>query len=77
MQILDPLSIDLGKVGVEPHRRWRIGCDLSLKFRQNEFGDVLGLLPGGEVVTVELTGVLEDGTPFCARDCIRLVPQGN
>ena len=51
--------------------------DLSLKFRQNEFADVLGLLPGGDVVTVELTGVLEDGTPFCARDCIRLVPQGN
>jgi len=51
--------------------------DLSLKFRQNEFADVLGLLPGGDVITVELTGVLENGTPFCARDCIRLVPQGN
>jgi len=48
--------------------------DLSLKFRQNEFADVLGLSPGGDVITVELTGVLEDGTPFCARDCIRLVP---
>ncbi len=51
--------------------------DLSLKFRQNEFADVLGLLPGGDVITVELTGVLEDGTPFCARDCIRLVPEGH
>ena len=48
--------------------------DLSLKFRQNEFADVLGLSSGGEVVTLELTGVLEDGTPFCARDCVWLVP---
>ncbi len=51
--------------------------DLSLKFRPNEFADVLGLSSGGDVITIELSGVLEDGTPFCARDCIRLVPQGN
>jgi hypothetical protein len=46
--------------------------DLEMKFRQSEFLTILGLL-GDEVATVELTGVLADGTAFCARDCVIIV----
>lgn len=31
----------------------------------------------GAVIELELTGFLEDGMPFCARDCIRIVPPGS
>ncbi|MEE9211896.1 MAG: hypothetical protein V3U29_04500, partial [Phycisphaeraceae bacterium] len=48
--------------------------DLSMKFRASQFGSTLGLSSGDGVVTLELTGVLEDGTPIRARDCVRLVP---
>jgi len=34
---------------------------------------VLGLTSGSGQVTLELSGVLEDGTPFCARDCVLIV----
>ena len=43
-----------------------------MKFRQDEFLTILGLL-GDEVATVELSGVLADGTAFCARDCVIIV----
>ena len=48
--------------------------DLSMKFRAREFFTVLGLTSGSGQVTLELSGVLEDGTPFCARDCVLIVP---
>ena len=48
--------------------------DLSMKFRAREFSTVLGLTPDSGQVTLELSGVLEDGTPFSARDCILIVP---
>ncbi|MCZ6654394.1 MAG: hypothetical protein O7D91_15375, partial [Planctomycetota bacterium] len=48
--------------------------DLSMKFRAREFSTVLGLTPDSAQVTLELSGVLENGTPFSARDCILIVP---
>lgn len=48
--------------------------DLSMKFRARQFSTVLGLTPGSGQVTLELSGVLENGTAFSARDCILIVP---
>ena len=44
--------------------------DLTLKFRTQEIVEALGEVNHGDVLTVTLTGVLEDGTPIKAVDCI-------
>ncbi len=51
--------------------------DLSLKFRTSTTLAALGLGAGDGVVTLELTGEMLDGTPFCARDCVVVVPPGS
>ena len=50
--------------------------DLSLKFRTSTTLEALGLSVADGVTTLELTGELEDGTLFAARDCIVIVPAG-
>ena len=49
-----------------------------MKFRSNEVTNELQLnsLDSGALVELTLTGMLLDGTPFVANDCIRLVPPG-
>lgn len=49
--------------------------DLSMKFQASDMA-AAGLLagPSGAIITLELTGVLENGTEFFARDCVRIVP---
>ena len=52
--------------------------DLSMKFSRPAMTSVLaleGLAPGANVELV-LSGTLLDGTPFEARDCIQIVPDG-
>jgi hypothetical protein len=51
--------------------------DLSMKFRTDETLAALGIGVGDGVVTVELTGNMNDGSPFCARDCVIVVPPGS
>ena len=51
--------------------------DLSMKFRTDETLAALSIGAGSGVVTLELTGTMLDGTPFCARDCIVVVPPGS
>ena len=50
--------------------------DLLMKFHRPTLVSVLNLnnLPSGAFVPLKIRGNLEDGTPFEARDCIRLVP---
>ncbi len=52
--------------------------DLSMHFRTEQVVDVLQLnaLDNGAVIELVLVGTLNDGTPFMASDCIRLVPAG-
>ncbi|MHC4653045.1 MAG: S8 family peptidase [Planctomycetota bacterium] len=52
--------------------------DLSMKFKSNAVVAELELndLPPGDLVELILIGEFLDGTPFAARDCIRLVPPG-
>jgi hypothetical protein len=52
--------------------------DLSMKFRTQAVVDALLLddLPPGDLVELEVSGLLTDGTPFVAYDCVRLVPPG-
>ncbi len=49
--------------------------DLSLKFSVADLADVLGLDEAAQddIIVLELRGHLLDGTPFCARDCVRIV----
>ncbi|MCH8880000.1 MAG: hypothetical protein IID34_08970 [Planctomycetes bacterium] len=51
--------------------------DLSLKFRTDTTLAALGIGVGNGVVTLELTGMMMNGTPFCARDCMVVVPPGS
>ncbi len=51
--------------------------DLSLKFRTDTTLAALGIGAGDGVLTVELTGTMLDGTPFCSRDCLVVVPPGS
>ena len=51
--------------------------DLSLKFRTDTTLAALGIGVGDGVVTLELTGMMMNGTPFCARDCMVVVPPGS
>jgi hypothetical protein len=50
--------------------------DLSLKFDSQTVVSALQLndLPAGAMVVLKTTGMLWDGRPFEAKDCIRLVP---
>lgn len=52
--------------------------DLMMFFKTQEVVDALELdqESNGAVIELELTGFLKDGMPFCARDCIRIVPPG-
>ncbi len=53
--------------------------DLSMKFKTDDLVSALGLdsLDPGALLELVVTGNLVDGTPFIARDCIRLVPPGS
>lgn len=44
--------------------------DLELKFRKGDIVDALGLTTGDETLAITLTGLLLDGTPFEASDCV-------
>ena len=44
--------------------------DLTLKFGKQEIAMVLGSVADGDVVVLTLKGLLHDGTPFEASDCI-------
>ena len=44
--------------------------DLTLKFSKQEITMVLGSVADGDVLALTLTGLLYDGTPFEASDCI-------
>jgi hypothetical protein len=44
--------------------------DLTLKFETRELVGALGELSDGDVLTLRLTGVLQDGTPIEGADCI-------
>lgn len=48
--------------------------DLSMEFRTDTTLAALGIATGGEFITLELTGTLNDGSAFFARDCILVVP---
>lgn len=52
--------------------------DLSMKFKSQEMVSAMQLndLPSGSLVTLRVTGQLNDGTAFTSSDCIRLVPPG-
>jgi hypothetical protein len=52
--------------------------DLQLKFDSTEMAVVLGLdvEPVGAIITLVLSGTLNDGTAFTASDCIRVVGPG-
>ncbi|UCG51252.1 MAG: hypothetical protein JSW58_13805 [Candidatus Latescibacterota bacterium] len=47
--------------------------DLDLKFPTGDVIAALGAVSTGEVVVLTLTGSLDDGTTFEARDCVRIV----
>ncbi len=44
--------------------------DLTLKFNNQLIVDALGAVADGDVVALEITGELLDGTPFAGSDCI-------
>jgi hypothetical protein len=50
--------------------------DLSLKFKTPEIVAALGEVQDGEERPLTLTGVLLDGTPFEASDCVRILAGG-
>lgn len=47
--------------------------DLTLKFNAASITQVIGEVTKGEIVTLKISGVLLDGTPFEGTDCIILV----
>ena len=51
--------------------------DLELKFRTSTTLEALGLSVADGVASVELTGLLADGTPFAASNCLVVVPPGS
>lgn len=60
--------------------RMRDGAvDLVMKFKTEAIVEALDLssLPHGTLVSVELSGLLRDGTPFQATDCLRVVYRMN
>ena len=50
--------------------------DLLMHFQSELLTPALGLgqAPGGSMVELTVTGMLLDGTPFFATDCVRVVP---
>ena len=53
--------------------------DLVLNFKTNDLVDALdlGSEPAGSIVGLTLSGVLDDGTPFSATDCIQVISPGS
>ena len=53
--------------------------DLMMFFQSELLTPALGLgqAPGGSMVELTVTGMLLDGTPFFATDCVRVVPPNN
>ena len=53
--------------------------DLLMHFQSELLTPALGLgqAPGGSMVELTVTGMLLDGTPFFANDCVRVVPPDN
>jgi len=53
--------------------------DLMMFFQSELLTPALGLgqAPGGSMVELTVTGMLLDGTPFFATDCVRVVPPDN
>jgi hypothetical protein len=47
--------------------------DLTLKFRSSDIAAAMGMVYAGDVVELSLTGTLLDGTPFIAKDCVRIL----
>lgn len=47
--------------------------DLTLKFRQADIVSVLGSVSVGDVIPLEISGMLLDGTPFEGVDCVWIV----
>ena len=49
--------------------------DLTLKFEKREIIATLGAVATGDLVELTLTGVLLDGTPFDASDCVTILAE--
>ena len=47
--------------------------DLTLKFEKQLIVGTLGAVDNGDVITLEITGELLDGTPFAASDCMIII----
>jgi len=50
--------------------------DLQMKFKTSDLIAALDLGSQDGVAVLELSGVLADGTPFCAHDCVVVMPAG-
>ena len=50
--------------------------DLTLKFKTQDIVSTLGSVSGGDAIVLTITGILLDGTPFDASDCIIITPVG-
>ncbi len=51
--------------------------DLTLKFDRQEIVAALGVFNDGDVVTLTLTGELQDGTTFGGEDVVVIKKKGN
>jgi hypothetical protein len=47
--------------------------DLTLKFKKSEIAAAIGPVADGDVVVLNLTGILLDGTPLVGSDCVRIL----
>jgi hypothetical protein len=84
---VQPLAVVRADVGAPGGRASECHCnrmrdgvvDLVMKFKIESVVDALdlGSLAHGTLVPVELTGLLRDGTPFRATDCLRVVYRRN
>lgn len=51
--------------------------DLTLKFKTQEIVQAIGPVQPGDFVVLTITGILLDGTPFEASDCVKIVGRGD